>query len=87
MDNSETKILRANYNKHLKLHPCEAYLLMTLPTAQNMLITPENSTQTNTNVYRRAQEYCVAHVKWDLRCSKKGMKRCQENMKRIMLLV
>lgn len=67
MYNSETEIFRANYNEHLKLHPCEFYLLMVLAILhEKMLFSPKTSSQNN-NRTRTWPSICQMRFKVDLK--------------------
>lgn len=82
MDDCETGILRANYNEHLKLHPCELYLLMVLAIlCQNMLISPENSCQKkgHTHVYPKLKLMSRKGFQEDLKKIKPERKQEKNN--------
>lgn len=82
MDDCETGILRANYNEHLKLYPCELYLLMVLAIlCQNMLISPENSCQKkgHTHVYPKLKLMSRKGFQEDLKKIKPERKQEKNN--------
>lgn len=70
MDNTESGNLKSNYNKHLKLYPCEFYLLMVLVSMHENTLSPKDSSQKNyKNLYFCAQGHniCQPEFKLDLK--------------------